>query len=136
MTKIQQKRLCDYEQFVLNLICEAYMYHQIAKHRRPVYRHKYGDFAIDRTSLRGFIGTYLEGNEASAERRIKRYQSILDWKEMEKTPRGYFINWGTIATLKPRGIQWINACLNRLGEMIQDMGPEAVASELGENMQW
>ncbi|HDL6954873.1 TPA: hypothetical protein PXM19_001802 [Yersinia enterocolitica] len=112
------------------------MYHQIAKHRRPVYRHKYGDFAIDRTSLRGFIGTYLEGNEASAERRIKRYQSILDWKEMEKTPRGYFINWGTIATLKPRGIQWINACLNRFGEMIQDMGPEAVASELGENMQW
>ncbi|HHZ3184016.1 TPA: hypothetical protein ACWATG_000656 [Yersinia enterocolitica] len=55
---------------------------------------------------------------------------------MEKTPRGYFINWGTIATLKPRGIQWINACLNRFGEMIQDMGPEAVASELGENMQW
>lgn len=130
--KIKNARLTQ----ALNLVCEAFMYHQIAKHRRPVYRHKYGDFAIDRTSLSGFIDAHLEEKGMSEVLRLRRYLRILELDAMEKEPRGFFVNWGAIPTLKPRGIQWISACLNRFGEMLQDMGPEEVAQQLGEGMQW
>ena len=132
MGKITRARVTQ----VLNLVCEAFMYHQIAMHRRPVYRHKYGDFAIDRTSLAGFIDTHLQENGMSDAMRLNRYLRILDTSEMEKAPRGFFVNWGAIPTLKPRGIQWISACLNRFGEMLEDMGPEEVARQLGADMQW
>lgn len=132
MRKIRTARLNQ----VLHLVCEAFMYHQIAMHRRPVYRHKYGDFAIDRTSLAAFIDTHLQKNGMSDAMRLNRYLRILNLGEMEKAPRGFFVNWGAIPTLKPRGIQWISACLNRFGEMLEDMGPEEVARQLGVGMQW
>jgi len=121
---------------VLDLVCEAFMYHQVAMHRRPIYRHKYGDFSIDRTSISEFIDTHLEEKGMSEALRLRRYLRILDLAAMEKIPKGFFVNWGVIPTLKPRGIQWISACLDRFGEMLEDMGPEAVALLLGKDMQW
>lgn len=33
-----------------------------------------------------------------------------------------FIDWGTVPQLKPRGIQWLNACFWQLGEMVNEHG--------------
>lgn len=33
-----------------------------------------------------------------------------------------FIDWGTVPRLTPKGIKWLNACFNRLSEMVNEQG--------------
>lgn len=33
-----------------------------------------------------------------------------------------FIDWGTVPALTPRGLRWMNACLLRLGDMVNSYG--------------
>jgi hypothetical protein len=42
-------------------------------------------------------------------------------KYMHRSNSG-FIDWGTVPALTPRGIRWMNACLSRLGEMVNSYG--------------
>jgi hypothetical protein len=46
-------------QQALTWVCDAYLFHLVSLHRRPVYRHQYGDISQS-ASITGFIDSYLE----------------------------------------------------------------------------
>jgi hypothetical protein len=46
-------------QQALTWVCDAYLFHLVSLHRRPVYRHQYGDISLNQPALQGFIDSYL-----------------------------------------------------------------------------
>jgi hypothetical protein len=54
------------------------LFHLVSLHRRPVYRHQYGDISLNQTALQGFIDSYLADKGWSMERRRAHYINILD----------------------------------------------------------
>ncbi|MFB4893299.1 hypothetical protein ACE3K1_00875 [Enterobacter hormaechei subsp. hoffmannii] len=109
-------------QQALTWVCDAYLFHLVSLHRRPVYRHQYGDISLDQPALRGFVDSYLADKGWSMERRRAHYINILDLIKYMHRSNSDFIDWGTVPTLTSRGIRWMNACLSRLGEMVNSYG--------------
>ncbi|HDT6545814.1 TPA: hypothetical protein QFT03_002798 [Kluyvera ascorbata] len=109
-------------QQALTWVCDAYLFHLVSMHRRPVYRHKYGDIALSQSSLQGFIDSYLIDKGWDTERRRAHYINLLDLIRYMHRNNSSFIDWGTVPVLTPRGICWFNACLARLGEMVNSYG--------------
>lgn len=94
----------------------------VSLHRRPVYRHQYGDISLNQPALQGFIDSYLKDKGWDIERRRAHYINILDLIKYLHRSNSGFIDWGTVPSLTPRGIRWMNACLSRLGEMVNSYG--------------
>ncbi len=109
-------------QQALTWVCDAYLFHLVSLHRRPVYRHQYGDISLDQPALRGFIDSYLVDKDWDLERRRAHYIDILDLIKYMHRSNSDFIDWGTVPALTPRGIRWFNACFSRLGEMVNSYG--------------
>lgn len=109
-------------QQALALVCDAYLFHLVSLHRRPVYRHQHGDISLDQPALKGFIDSYLEDKGWDMNRRRAHYIQILDLIKYLHRSNSDFIDWGTVPTLTPRGIRWLNACFSRLGEMVNSFG--------------
>ncbi|HFS8949030.1 TPA: hypothetical protein ACH1ZY_004827 [Enterobacter roggenkampii] len=109
-------------QQALTWVCDAYLFYLVSLHRRPVYRHQYGDISLNQTALQGFIDSYLADKGWSMERRRAHYINILDLIRYMGRKNSDFIDWGTVPTLTPRGIRWLNACFSRLGDMVNSYG--------------
>lgn len=109
-------------QRALTWVCDAYLFYLVSLHRRPVYRHQHGDISLNQPALQGFIDSYLKDKGWSLERRHAHYIDILDLIKYLHRSNSQFIDWGTVPALTPRGIRWMNACLSRLGEMVNSYG--------------
>lgn len=109
-------------QQALTWVCDAYLFHLVSLHRRPVYRHQYGDISLNQPALQGFIDSYLADKGWDTERRRAHYINMLDLIKYLDHNNSVFVDWGTIPTLIPRGIRWMNACFSRLGEMVNSYG--------------
>ncbi|EPF0313357.1 hypothetical protein ACSN7O_000640 [Enterobacter chuandaensis] len=109
-------------QQALTWVCDAYLFHLVSMHRRPVYRHQYGDISLDQPAVRGFIDSYLEDKGWDMDRRRAQYINMLDLIAYMSRKNSDFIDWGTVPALTPRGIRWMNACFSRLGEMVNSYG--------------
>ena len=109
-------------QQALTWVCDAYLFYLVSRHRRPVYRHQYGDISLNQPALQGFIDSYLKDKGRDIERRRAHYINILDLIKYLHRSNSGFIDWGTVPALTPRGIRWMNACLSRLGEMVNSYG--------------
>lgn len=109
-------------QQALTWVTDAYLFHLVRMHRRPVYRHLHGDISLNQPSVQGFIDSYLADKGWSVERRWYRYMRILDLIPHMERNNSNFIDWGTVPNLKPRGVQWLNACFWQLGEMVNEHG--------------
>lgn len=116
------RTLAEVHQRYLTMVTDAYLFYLASIHRRPVYRHQYGDISLDQPALHGFIDSYLEEKGWSIQRRCGWYAKIVDIEAISKRGNSDFIDWGTVPALKPRGIKWLNACFSRLGEMVQAQG--------------
>nr|WP_253939274.1 hypothetical protein [Enterobacter cancerogenus] len=103
-------------------VCDAYLFHLVSLHRRPVYRHQYGDISLNQPALQAFIDSYLEDKGWDMEKRRAHYINILDLIKYMHRSNSDFIDWGTVPTITPRGIRWMNACFSRLGEMVNSLG--------------
>lgn len=106
----------------LSMVADAYLFHLVSMHRRPVYRHQYGDISLAQPALKNFIDSYLQDKGWSIQRRCKWFSKIMDMDAMTDRNNSDFIDWGTVPKLKPRGIRWLNACFSRLGEMVNAKG--------------
>ncbi|EPS5421667.1 TPA: hypothetical protein R4126_000141 [Klebsiella michiganensis] len=109
-------------QRALTWVCDAYLFYLVSLHRRPVYRHQYGDISLNQPALQGFIDSYLKDKGWGTERRCAHYINILDLIKYLHRSNSKFIDWGAVPALTPRGIRWMNACLSRLGEMVNSYG--------------
>lgn len=114
--------LVEAHQQALTWVCDAYLFHLVSLHRRPVYRHQYGDISLDQPSLKGFIDSYLEERGWDLDRRRAHYINMLDLIRYMGRKNSDFIDWGTVPSLTPRGLCWMNACFSRLGEMVHSCG--------------
>lgn len=114
--------LLQAHQMALDVMCDAYLFHLLSLHRRPVYRHQHGDISLNQSSLQGFIDSYLIDKGWDTERRMAHYVNMLDLIAYTYRSNSSFIDWGSVPTLTPRGIRWMNACMSRLGEMINGHG--------------
>ncbi|WP_447765720.1 hypothetical protein [Enterobacter asburiae] len=109
-------------QQALTWLSDAYLFHLVSMHRRPVYRHQYGDISLDQPAVKGFIDSYLEDKGWDMNRRRAHYINMLDLIAYMSRKNSDFIDWGTVPALTPRGIRWMNACFSRLGEMVNACG--------------
>lgn len=109
-------------QRALEMLSDAYLFHLVSMHRRPVYRHQHGDIHLSQHAVQGFLDRHLEEKGWDLERRWAWYQRCLDLDAYLYRDESAFIDWGTVPQLKPRGLRWINACFSRLGEMVEDLG--------------
>ncbi|EAU6190972.1 hypothetical protein [Salmonella enterica] len=114
--------LQEAHQQALIWVSDAYLFHLVSMHRRPVYRHQYGDISLDQPAIKGFIDSYLEDKGWDMEKRRAHYINILDLIKYMHRSNSDFIDWGTVPALTPRGIRWMNACFSRLGEMVNSYG--------------
>lgn len=114
--------LNELHQTLLTMVSDAYLFHLVSTHRRPVYRHQYGDISLNQSALHGFIDSYLRDKGWSTERLCEWYGRILNIRTLTKRGNSTFIDWGTVPALTPRGIRWLNACFSRLGEMVNEKG--------------
>lgn len=103
-------------------VCDAYLFYLVSLHRRPVYRHQYGDISLNQPSLHGFIDSYLKEKGWGIDRRHRHYIQIIDVIKYLERDNSDFVDWGTVPALTPRGIRWMNACFSRLGEMVNSYG--------------
>lgn len=109
-------------QQALTWVYDAYLFHLVSLHHRPVFRHQYGDISLDQSALRGFIDSYLEEKGWDLDRRRAHYINMLDLIRYMGRKNSDFIDWGTVPSLTPRGLRWMNACFSRLGEMVNSCG--------------
>ena len=109
-------------QQALTWVCDAYLFYLVSLHRRPVYRHAHGDISLSQSALQGFIDTYLEDKGWDKQKRQTHYVNILDLIRYMHCSNSDFIDWGTVPALTPRGVRWMNACLSRLGEIVNSYG--------------
>ncbi|WP_334373118.1 hypothetical protein [Enterobacter hormaechei] len=109
-------------QQALTWVSDAYLFYLVGLHRRPVYRHQYGDISLNQPAIRGFIDSYLKDKGWDLEKRRAHYINILDLIKYMHRSNSDFIDWGTVPALTPRGIRWMNACFSRLGEMVSSYG--------------
>ncbi len=116
-------------QQALTWVCDAYLFHLLSIHRRPVYRHAHGDISLNQPALQGFIDSYLDEKGWDLNRRRAHYINMLDLISYMDRNNSDFIDWGTVPTLTPRGIRWLNACFSRLGEMVNAKGGWESAKE-------
>ncbi|WP_312449727.1 hypothetical protein [Mixta calida] len=116
------KTLQQSHQQALTWIADAYLFHLVSMHRRPVFRHQHGDISLSQHAVQGFIDTHLAEKGMSLKERRARYITLLDIDAFTERSNSNFVDWGTVPTLKPRGIRWMNACFSRFGEMVMDLG--------------
>lgn len=109
-------------QQALTWVCDAYLFHLVSMHRRPVYRHAHGDISLNQPSLQGFIDSYLEDKGWNLDRRRAHYINMLNLIGYMDRKNSDFIDWGTVPSLTTRGLRWMNACFSRLGEMVNACG--------------
>ena len=110
----------ELHQKLIVMVADAYLFYLVSMHRRPIFRHQYGDISLNQPALHGFFDSYLEEKGWDVQRRCDWYGKIVDIGAMTDRNNSDFIDWGTVPTLKPRGIRWMNACFSRLGEMVNE----------------
>lgn len=124
------KTLQQSHQQALQWLADAYLFHLVSMHRRPVYRHQFGDISLSQHAVQSFIDTHLAEKSMTIRDRRNRYITLLDMDACATRKNSDFVDWGTVPKLKPRGIRWMNACFNRCGEMIQDLGGQDVVDAM------
>lgn len=111
-------------EFFAYRVAEAYMYHAIAKHRRPVYRHEAGDIAINPHFIVGLMDDYL-ARKLDAERRENFYLKLLTpFRELiinDERDSRVIISTGVNPELNARGIRYLDAMLRIYGDMVMDI---------------
>lgn len=124
-TPAQRRDIKALHERALVQVADAYLFHLISMHRRPVYRHRFGDIFLNQPSIIGFLDSHLEDSGRNTEQRWNWYVHILDFDAMLAEKKGGFIHWGNLPTLKQRGIGWIDCCFDQLGDIVQELGWEA-----------
>lgn len=114
--------LAQSHQQALRWIADAYLFHLVSMHRRPVFRHKFGNISLSQHAVQGFIDTHLEEKGMGLKERRARYITLLDIDAFVRRNNSDFVDWGTVPVLKPRGIRWLNACFSRYAEMVEELG--------------
>lgn len=109
-------------QQALQWLADAYLFHLVSVHRRPVFRHQYGNISLSQHAVQGFIDTHLEEKGMGLKERHARYISVMDLDAFAERSNSDFVDWGTVPQLKPRGIRWLNACFSRYAEMVEELG--------------
>lgn len=109
-------------QRALQWLADAYLFHLVSMHRRPVFRHQYGNISLSQHAVQGFIDTHLEGKGMGLKERRARYINLLDMEAFAERSNSDFVDWGTVPVLKSRGIRWLNACFSRYAEMVEELG--------------
>lgn len=89
--------LCDF-------LSEAYIYHAISIHRRPIYRHECGDIGLNRRFLTGLIENHL-AERFSPEKRFRMYQRLF---APERDCSDQMFCMGRVPELNARGIRFMN----------------------------
>lgn len=117
-------------QQALQWLADAYLFYLVSMHRRPVFRHQYGNISLSQHAVQGFIDTHLEEKGLGLKERRARYTKLLDIDAFANRTNSDFVDWGTVPKLKPRGIRWMNACFNRYGEMVQELGGQYVVDAM------
>lgn len=117
-------------QQALQWLADAYLFHLVSMHRRPVFRHQYGNISLSQHAVQGFIDTHLEEKGMGLKERRARYITLLDIDAFANRTNSDFVDWGTVPVLKPRGIRWINACFSRYAEMVEELGGEDKVEEM------
>lgn len=124
------KTLKQSHQQALQWLADAYLFHLVSMHRRPVYRHQFGDISLSQHAVQGFMDTHLAEKRMTIRERRNRYITLLDMDAYAARKNSDFVDWGTVPKLKPRGIRWMNACFNRYGEMVQELGGQDVVDAM------
>lgn len=84
-------------------VCDAYLFYLVSLHRRPVYRHQYGDISLNQPALQGFIDSYLADKGWDLDKRRAHYINILDLIKYMHRSNTDFIDWGTKASPNSKG---------------------------------
>jgi hypothetical protein len=50
---MMNNELLQAHQMALGVVCDAYLFHLVSLHRRPVYRHQHGDISLNQPAYRG-----------------------------------------------------------------------------------
>ncbi len=129
--KLTAADVAEDHQLILRLVAEAFVLHQVATYRSPVYRHQYGDMVLTVGTMEGFIEGDLKGLGRSKNQRLEFYLTLLDKEKMDAPQKGMLHIFGRVPTLTPFGIKWISMELDQFGDMIQDMGPETANKLMG-----
>lgn len=116
------RTVTELHQKLIVMVADAYLFYLASMHRRPIFRHQYGDISMNQPALHGFIDSYLDEKGWDIQRRCDWYGKIVDIYALTERKSSDFIDWGTVPTLTPRGIRWLNACFSRLGEMVNEKG--------------
>lgn len=119
-------------QLALDWVCHAFLFHQVAMHRRAIYRHAYGDISLSRSGLQGLVDSYLEETGYSAEKRFNWYMRMLNTDEEMREPDGLHASLGHDPALTRGGIQWLNRLLDQFGDTVQELGPETFRKLVGD----
>lgn len=117
-------------QQALQWLADAYLFHLVSMHRRPVFRHQLGNISLSQHAVQGFIDTHLEEKGLGLKERRARYINLLDMYAFANRTNSDFVDWGTVPVLKPRGIRWINACFSRYAEMVEELGGQDKVEEM------
>lgn len=107
-------------EFFAMRVAEAYMYHTLALHRRPVYRHEVGDIGINRNVIAGLLDGYLS-HKMAAKKRASLYIRFMKSLGGETDSR-VVVPAGGVPELNKRGIRYVNALLHQYGDMYADLG--------------
>jgi hypothetical protein len=128
MLQDQQFTSEENHEYALRWITDAFMIHQTAKHRRPVYRHRYGDINLTSLALSSLLENSLAQVGKTIEQRAAQFIEFIDWERWERerlNQSGYLYSMGASPTLTETGIAWINCQLDLFGDMIQELGTES-----------
>ncbi|MFU2318010.1 hypothetical protein [Rahnella sp. PCH160] len=81
-TPAQRRDIKALHERALVQVADAYLFHLISMHRRPVYRHRFGDIFLSQPSIIGFLDSHLEDSGRNTEQRLNWYVHILDFDAM------------------------------------------------------
>lgn len=101
-------------------VAEAYVYHSIVLHRRPVYRHEAGDMLLTPVFLVEFMEDHLSRKFATEERRARFYLRLLKPLPDAHDSRVMFC-MGILPELNKRGVRYMNVLMNTFGDTLVDM---------------
>ncbi|TYL43929.1 hypothetical protein [Dickeya sp. ws52] len=118
-------------QLALDWVCHAFLLHQVAMHRRTIYRHAYGDIELSLSGPQGLVDSHLEEAGYSVERRFNWYMRMLNNNEEMRDSDGFQASLGRDPALTREGIQWLGCLLDQFGDMVQELGPAAFRKLVG-----
>jgi hypothetical protein len=118
----------EHREYALRWVTDAFIIHQTAKHRRPIYRHRYGDINLTSLVLSRLLENSLVQAGKNVPQRAAQFIEFIDWDRWERElhdQTGYLYSMGASPTLTETGMAWVSCQLDLFGDMIQELGTES-----------